>query len=159
VFVTNKVRETKAVKIFRHRAWALEVDVRELRHEFDRSVIHREVFEETIRKRWLYAPEFEQDQLPPPKPIYVPLRPPPVPPDPVETLEEEARRLQRAAEFASTYKPPTPYVVPRRLSDKIRAQLFGQEPAPCGICGALTTKWVRIDCETGECVCRECTAR
>lgn len=138
---------------------ALEVDVRHLRFELDPEVVKREIVESSERKKWIYTTEFEQD-VPPPRPDYRPL--PSIPEVPlvatIESAEMAEIRKQREAELLAAYKPPEPFVFPRRLSDKIRAQYMGQEPARCMVCGALTTSWARINCETGDCVCRGCTS-
>lgn len=160
VFVTHKVHEEKAQKIRNQRVRAIEVDVRHLRFELDPEVVRREIIHSTDRKRWIYTSEFDQD-VPPPPPTYRSL---PATQEVSSAATAESADLvedqkKRDAELFASYKPPEPFVFPRRLSDKIRAQYMGQEPSRCIMCGSLTTSWARINCETGECVCRSCTSR
>lgn len=153
VFVTNKVRSAKAAKIRQQHTRAIEVDVRDLRHVLDRAEVTQQIIEETEHKFWLYAPEFESDLPPPPRSVYMP-RPPP--PPMAENTESTAVRAKRRAEAEAAYKPPVPYIIPQRLTVEQRAMMMGQAPAKCKICGALTTNWASIECETGQCVCRPC---
>lgn len=156
VFVTNKVRLAKAAKIRQQQTHAIEVDVRDLRHVLDRREVTKQIIGETTNKAWLYAPEFETDLPPPPEPVFQPPPPKIAAAEPAESAESLALSAKRRAELAAAYKPPTPYNVPRRLSDVRRAMMMGQIPAKCKSCGAQTTNWATIDCETGICVCRSC---
>jgi hypothetical protein len=156
VFVTNKVRSPKAEKIRQQKVRAIEVDVRHLRQVLDRSEVENQVIKETEHKQWLYAPEFETETPPLPRPIFIP-KPPNIAAS--ESGESDAIRKRRLAEALAAYQPPTHYDVPKRLNAEQRAKMMGQAPAMCKHCGTLTTDWATLNCDSSECVCRSCVSK